>query len=64
MNHDYAHCADFTPKCPRECFRAQLERDLKNHFGEYVGMPISYVRFRQEGLCQIEKGADDETIDA
>ena len=30
MNHDYAHCADFTEKCPKKCFRAQLVRDLDN----------------------------------
>ena len=31
MNHDYAHCLDFTEKCPKECFRAQLVRDLNPH---------------------------------
>ena len=20
MNHDYAHCADFTDDCPKDCF--------------------------------------------
>ena len=30
MNHDYAHCADFTDDCPQDCFRAQLVRDLEN----------------------------------
>jgi len=35
MDHDYAHCGDFTEECPKECFRAQLVRDLKN-------MPYGY----------------------
>lgn len=29
MNHDYAHCIDYTEKCPNKCFRAQLVRDLE-----------------------------------
>ena len=27
MNHDYAHCADFTEDCQKECFRAELTRE-------------------------------------
>lgn len=30
MNHDYAHCLDYKPDCPKECFRSQLVRDLEN----------------------------------
>lgn len=60
MNHDYAHCADFTQKCPRSCFRAQLERDLKWNSHLYVGMPISYVHFRQAGMCQIDEESEKE----
>lgn len=29
MNHDYAHCIDYTEKCPKKCFRAQLVKDLE-----------------------------------
>lgn len=29
MNHDYTHCSDYTKDCPKDCFRAQLCRDLK-----------------------------------
>lgn len=63
MNHDYTHCLDFTPKCPHRCFRAQLERDLKDRWTEFVGMPISYAHFHRDGLCQIdidEKSEVDE----
>lgn len=28
MNHDYAHCLDYTPDCPKDCFRAKLAKDL------------------------------------
>ncbi len=28
MNHDYAHCADYDEKCPMDCFRAQLTKEL------------------------------------
>lgn len=31
MNHDYAHCLDFKPDCPKECFRAQLTKELMEH---------------------------------
>jgi hypothetical protein len=24
MNHDYAHCMDYTDDCPKDCFRAEL----------------------------------------
>lgn len=33
MNHDYAHCLDFTKDCPKSCFRAELVRDLEKHPG-------------------------------
>ena len=57
MNHDYAHCLDFKPSCPRSCFRARLARDLQTNMEQYIGMTFSYMRFRGSGLCQIE---DDE----
>jgi hypothetical protein len=29
MNHDYAHCANYSRDvCPKECFRGKLVRDL------------------------------------
>ena len=64
MNHDYAHCADFTQKCPMNCFRAQLVRDLKLNSYLYRGMPISYIHFRQAGMCQIDEETDKEADDA
>ena len=33
MNHDYAHCIDFTDDCPKDCFRAELVREaLDKHW--------------------------------
>lgn len=29
MNHDHVYCIDYTEKCPKRCFRAQLVRDLE-----------------------------------
>ena len=52
MNHDYAHCSDFTERCPKDCFRAQLERDLKARAAELSGMPISYSSLKgMYGFC-------------
>ena len=64
MNHDYAHCADFTEKCPRSCFRAQLARDLKQNAMQYIGIPMSYIHFREEGLCQCTEDEVEDVEDA
>ena len=55
MNHDYAHCADFTEKCPRSCFRAQLARDLKENSWQYVGMLFTYANFKGSDECPMPK---------
>ena len=60
MNHDYAHCLDFTEKCPKECFRAQLQRDLQKRREEFIGMPISYMHFHYAGLCQCDNEEEIE----
>ena len=56
MNHDYAHCMDYTENCPKECFRGQLVRDLD-------GVPINRVRwtsFKGTDECKdYEKGDID-----
>lgn len=41
MNHDYAHCLDYTRDCPEECFRAQLQRDLEERRSEFIGVPLT-----------------------
>ena len=55
MNHDYAHCWDCTDKCPNDCFRAQLTRDLKN----YPGMPVTFSSFYGTGDCLVRQKPED-----
>lgn len=47
MNHDYAHCSDFTEKCPKSCFRAQLVRDLE------AGMSVSFMHLKDTSECPL-----------
>lgn len=52
MNHDYAHCEDFTGKCPKECFRAKLCRDLKNSNEKIM---VTYCSFINTDECPKKK---------
>ena len=49
MNHDYAHCIDFTKDCPKDCFRAQLVRDLK------PGLIVSFMSLKDTDECMKNK---------
>ena len=52
MNHDYAHCMDYTGDCPQECFRAQLVRDLrKNPTMNW----ISWSSFKDTEQCKLPR---------
>ena len=51
MNHDYAHCADYTEDCPKECFRAELVRDLKKRT-DLLGLPFSFMHFKETEECK------------
>lgn len=51
MNHDYAHCADYTECCPKDCFRAQLTEDLKNRV-DLRGLPFSWMHFKRTKECK------------
>lgn len=31
MNHDNAHCLDYTSECPTTCYRAKLTQELKDN---------------------------------
>lgn len=31
MNHDNAHCLDYTSECPTTCYRARLTQELKDN---------------------------------
>lgn len=56
MNLNYAHCFDFTEKCPEECFRAQLERELSRKEGDGKPRTIEYVHFKGTRRCLIAGG--------
>lgn len=58
MNHDYAHCLDYTDQCPQNCFRGELVRDLikKTHL-----LPVTWAHFKGTGECFAEsKGGQHE----
>ena len=48
MNHDYEHCLDFERNCPKECFRAQLVRDLSVNIQH---REISWMHFKGGAEC-------------
>ena len=52
MNHDYAHCVDFKDDCPKECFRAQLARDLEN---VPIWYPVSWMHLKGMEECKKEE---------
>lgn len=60
MNHDYAHCVGFNPDCPKECFRAQLVRDLKPHITD-IRLPVSWLDFRGTAECMRKDGDYEQT---
>ena len=55
MNHDYAHCLDYSPNCPKDCFRGMLIRDLRdNNKINLIGTPIAWSHF--DGTDECKKG--------
>ena len=53
MNHDYTHCWDFDAEvCPKECFRAQLVRDLMCF---HPNIPVSWGRFKNTKECKLRE---------
>lgn len=58
MNHDYAHCLDFTKDCPKDCFRAQLIRELQD---THSIMIVSWMHFKGTEECR--KGEKNEVCD-
>ena len=51
MNHDYAHCSGFQSDCPKDCFRAELVRDLKLHITD-IRLPVSWINFLGTAECK------------
>lgn len=54
MNHDYAHCLDFSKDCPSKCFRAELVRDLHRR-NDLWAKPVSWMHFRGMEECKKRK---------
>jgi len=52
MNHDYEHCADYTDKCPKKCFRGELVRDLKRR---PYPLPVSWMHLEGTVECRKER---------
>lgn len=53
MNHDYAHCLDWSPDCPKDCFRAQLTKDLMQR-ADLAGIPLTWMSFKGTKECRKE----------
>lgn len=51
MNHDYAHCLDWKPTCPKNCFRAMLVRDLKKR-NDLREIPMSWMHLEDTNECE------------
>ncbi len=56
MNHDYAHCADFRPDCPRSCFRGNLTRELEA-VPPWIIQTVTWQHFKGTKECmKTERG--------
>lgn len=61
MNHDYGHCLDCTDDCPKDCWRAELTRELKND-PEMIGIPVTWSHFRDTNECPVRKGTCSDIL--
>ncbi len=52
MNHDYAHCADYTDRCPKKCFRGALVRDLQRR---PYPLRVSWMHLEETEECMKER---------
>lgn len=53
MNHDYAHCLDYSSECPKECFRGKLLRDLRaNNTINLIGIPVVWAHLKDTDECK------------
>ena len=52
MNHDATHCSDFCADCPMNCYRAELEVDLRSRWAEFIKVPLSYAHFYGTDECK------------
>lgn len=63
LNHDATHCADYAEgKCPVNCYRGQLTKDLVDRRGEFIGIPISYASFKGTSECEMSNRPKTEEM--
>lgn len=56
MNHDNSHCLDFKDDCPKDCYRAELVRDLEK-MDSTMMFPVTWTTFKDTDECKLtEKG--------
>ena len=51
MNHDYAHCSDYRKDCPKDCFRAQITKELMQRT-DLAGIPLTWMSFKGTEGCK------------
>ena len=51
MNHDYAHCIDYSPDCPAECFRARLTQDFLKNRAKMPNAIYSWMHLKGTDEC-------------
>ena len=57
MNHDFEHGADYQEdKCPKDCFRGELIRDLAGY-----SLPVSWMSFKGTEECLLKEQANENT---
>ena len=56
MTHDYSHCFDFKDdKCPPDCFRAKLEKDLNERRETFEdSIVLTYAHFIGSSECKLK----------
>lgn len=61
MNHDATHCADYSEKCPKSCYRAELTAELMKRRGELHYLPISWCHYLGTRECMYRRDKDGTT---
>lgn len=56
MNHDYTHCFDYKPTCPKDCFRAQITKDYIESNYPY---PVSFTYLKETDECKLKESQDE-----
>lgn len=57
MNHDNSHCLDFKDYCPKDCYRAELVRDLEK-IDPTMMFPVTWTTFKDTEECKLNEKGD------